>query len=292
MPHTAPTSLPVSGPLAESFAPPAMHPAASERRTGLPVVVASLVIHVGAAWALGWIQVPVHAAVASQAFVEFSVPAAPAAIPEPVVTPEAPPEPLAAPVVHERRMLEPTEVAEAEPTPVAEPAALPPSLEDVFGEEPAAAAPTLVAEGAGAEGFAVDPGQAGGVPGGHGTGTAAAVGGTSSAHEAVAAGPSQADVRRARRAYVRSLEGLLGGRVHYPRAALRDRLEGRVEVCLRVGENGEILGRRVCGSAGAAVLDDAALAAATELSRVPAPPSLAAWSPSDEIHAGIAFVIR
>jgi hypothetical protein len=48
----------------------------------------------------------------------------------------------------------------------------------------------------------------------------------------------------------------------------------------------------VCSSAGHEQLDDAALAAANALGRVPAPPELAAWSASDEIHAGVVFAIR
>lgn len=273
--------------LAEPLAPTA--PLADRRVTSLSVAVASLAIHLGAGWALGWIHVPARAAPADN-FVELHMPleAAPVVEAAPEPEPEVIPEPVA-PVVQPRRVQEVSR-AEAEPEPTPQAAALPPSLEDVFGEEPAAAAPTLTAVGAGTEGFAVDPGQAGGVPGGRGTGTAA--GGTGPAHEAVARGPSEADQRRARRAYVRSLEGLLGGRVHYPRSALRDRVEGRVELCLRIGESGQILGRRVCGSAGAHILDEAALQAAAELSRVPAPPALAAWSATDEIHAGIAFVIQ
>jgi len=262
-------------------------PITERRAASLTVVVASLALHIGAGWALGWIHVPAFAA-PTPTFVDFTLPTE-ATVAEPEPEPEVIPAPVA-PVVQERRIQEVTRVA-AEPEPTPEPAALPPSLEEAFGAEPAAAAPTLVAARGGTEGFAVDPGQAGGVPGGRGTGTAAS--GTSGiANEGVASGPSEADRRRARRAYVRSLEGLLGGRVRYPRAALRDRVEGRVELCLRIGEAGQILGRRICGSAGAHVLDEAALQAATELSRVPAPPALAAWSTTDEIHAGVAFVIQ
>ena len=272
--------------LSHSIAPAI--PVTERRAASLTVAVASLAVHLRAGWALGWIPAPTCAAPMDN-FVELHMPTAPAPVVAPEPEPEVIPDPVV-PVVQERRVQEVARI-EAEPEPIPEPAALPPSLEEAFGEEPAAAAPTLVATTGGTEGFAVDPGQAGGVPGGHGTGTAAS--GTSQpAHEAVAAGPSEADRRRARRAYVRSLEGLLGGRVHYPRSALRDRVEGRVEVCLRIGESGQILGRRICGSAGAHALDEAALQAATELSRVPAPPSLAAWSATDEIHAGVAFVIQ
>lgn len=271
----------------ESIAPAI--PSTERRAASLTVAVASLAIHLGVGWAFGWIPGPSRAEPVDN-FVELYMPTEPVPVvapePEPEMVPEPLANPLANPVVEERRVQEVAHTR-AEPEPTPEPAALPPSLEEAFGEEPAAAAPTLVST-AGTEGFAVDPGQAGG---GHGTGTAAS--GTSQPqHEPVTSGPSEADRRRARRAYVRSLEGLLGGRVHYPRSAIRDRVEGRVEICLRIGEEGQILGRRICGSAGAHILDEAALQAATELSRVPAPPALAAWSVTDEIHAGVAFVIE
>ena len=84
----------------------------------------------------------------------------------------------------------------------------------------------------------------------------------------------------------------MNGRIRYPRALERAGVGGRVELCIRVGDDGRVLGTRVCGSAGHDQLDDAALAAASDLGRVPAPPALAAWSPTDEIHAGIVFAIR
>jgi protein TonB len=174
--------------------------------------------------------------------------------------------------------------------PPPEPSAPPPSVDDVFGEEPAPAAEVLAAQGA-TGGPAMDLGAAGGRAGGRAGGTGEGVG-PGGGTGAGSGGPSDADRRRARRAYVRSLEGLLGGRVRYPRAAARERLEGRAELCLRIGDDGRVLGSRVCSSSGHDLLDDAALTAAQALERVPAPPALAAWAPSDEVHAGIQFRVQ
>lgn len=261
------------------------------------VVSISILFHGAVAWGLG--AIPVEApALTRDSFVSFSIEASTPLAPLPPIVPEAPPPP---PVVEARhtprverpasRETPPASAALAQPTPVEPPAAeAMPSADELFGEP--APAETLVAAGGGDSGFRAEAGTAGGVggPGAHGTrlgGSAeGASGGTS------VTGPSVADRRRARRDYVRSLEGLLRGRVEYPRTAVRNHVEGRVELCLRVGPGGEILAHRVCESAGASVLDEAALAAAARLARVPAPPALAAWSATDEIHTGIAFVLR
>lgn len=253
------------------------------------IVCVSLVTHGAVALVLGALGVlPPPADCHTDSFValEMIAPAAPA--PEP--TPVAQPEPAPEPVVPQPR-LRPERTRAPEPTPEPESVgAAPPSLDEVFGAESAPAAPILTAEGEGG-GPAMGPSATGGIPGeraGGGTGEGVGVGGGAVAP----AGPTDADRRRARRSYVRSLEGLLNGRIRYPRAAARDRLEGRAEICFRIGPDGRVLDTRVCGSTGHGLLDDAALEAAAALHRVPAPPALAAWAPDDEIHAGVVFVIR
>jgi protein TonB len=259
-----------------------------EPRAGLgPVLGASVLAHGLMALALGWLgAVPRPVSIHTDSFVEIEM-AAPAAAPEP--PPEALPEPEPALATPPPR-IRPERPVEPEPTPPPpEPSAAPPSLDDVFGDDPAPPAPILTAEGA-SGGPAMDPGAVGGIPGGRSGGTGEGLGRAGAAQPE--AGPSEADRRRARRGYVRSLEGLLNGRIRYPRAAARDRLEGRAELCFRIGQDGRVLGTRVCSSTGHGILDEAALEAAGALDRVPAPPALAAWAPGDEIHAGVVFVIR
>jgi len=253
----------------------------------LPVVAVSVGVHVLVALALGALGVAPALALRTESFVELSVsvPVEPAALPEPAAPPPEPAAVAPPPTLRERPRPEEAPPPERPP----EPTAAPPSLDEVFGDDPAPPAEVMTAEGAG--GFAIDPGVPGGVPGGRAGGTGEGVGSAGTAAP-VPAGSSEADRRRARRAYVRSLEGLLHGRTRYPRALERAGVGGRVELCIRVGDDGRVLGTRVCGTAGQAQLDEAALSAANELDRVPAPPALAAWSPSDEIHAGIVFAVR
>jgi TonB family protein len=260
-----------------------------------PILGVSVVAHVLVALALGALgPIPVLA-LAEESFVEIQVPplapaAEPAVIPPPAPEPE--PEPVLTPPAPRIRAVEPPR-PEVQPAaaPPPEPTAAPPSLDDVFGEEPAPPAEVMAAQGG--SGPAMDLGAAGGMPGGRTGGTGEGVGrGAGGSGVGGVSGPSDADRRRARRAYVRSLEGMLGGRARYPRALERAGVGGRVELCIRIGNDGRVLGSRVCGSAGHDQLDDAALAAANGLDRVPAPPELAAWSPSDEIHAGVVFAVR
>ncbi len=260
-----------------------------------PVLGLSVLAHVLVAFALGALDpMPVLASL-EPTFVEVEM--APAVAPaEPIAEPEPlppPPEPVTTPAPTLRARPEPTPapVAPTPEPPPPEPSAAPPSVDDVFGAEPAPSAEVMGAMGE-SGGPAMDLGSAGGVPGGRAGGTGEGVGPGGGTGHAVASGPSEADRRRARRAYVRSLEGLLGGRVRYPRAAARDRLEGRAELCLRIGDDGRVLGRRICNSSGHDLLDDAALSAAEALDRVPAPPALAACAPTDEVHAGVQFRIQ
>jgi TonB family protein len=91
---------------------------------------------------------------------------------------------------------------------------------------------------------------------------------------------------------VRSLEDLLRAHTRYPRAAARARLEGRVELALRIGPDGRLIATRVASGSGHDMLDQAALDAAHELSRVPPPPLLAALSDTDEVRVGVVYVVQ
>lgn len=214
--------------------------------------------------------------------------------PEPVVEP-APPEPPP-PVTSVAR--EPRVRAEPipEPEPVVEPpapvaAAVPPSVDDVFGEPPPPAESLTAAAGAGA--FAVPAGEPGGVPGGRAGGRA---GGTLGAGGAAAASASAEtdglERRRARDAYKRLLERFLRERMSYPRAAARERIEGRVELALRIGSDGALLGVRVASSSGHDLLDREAMATARDAGRMPAPPGPCALAASDELRVGVVYRLR
>ncbi|MDQ3033087.1 MAG: energy transducer TonB, partial [Myxococcota bacterium] len=102
-------------------------------------------------------------------------------------------------------------------------------------------------------------------------------------------GPSAEEIRRARRAYADRVRELLGRAARYPTPARRGGIEGRVVIGLRIAEDGRLLAARVTGSCGYSMLDEAALAAANDLSRVPAPPSLVAWRSADELRVPIVF---
>lgn len=257
------------------------------------VLIASLAIH--ALVALALVSLPIETCVSSafeDTWVSFDLsdptpPAPPPAVeePPPPLPAAAPPEPI---VRHER----PTAVEAPEPpapaAPTPEPAALP-SVDDVFGEPPPPAA-SLTGDGPSA--FSVAAGEpggvAGGTPGGHGTSLVSAI----RPAPAVDSGPSEADRRRARRGYVHQVEELVRTHTRYPRAASREGLQGRVELALRIGEDGRILAIRVASTSGHGILDDAALDAAREIGRVPSPPMLAALSSTDEVRVGVVYVVR
>jgi protein TonB len=276
--------------------PAASAPHMAPKSLSLPgLLAASLVVHVGIGAVLS--AIPIASFVAhglEDTWVSFDL--EPLAAPEPLPVVEAPPPTPAVPVEPEVRRVrpEPREEIVPEPEPVVEvtpePIA-PPSIDDVFAEEPAPPAESLMAAGTG--GFAVAPGEpgglAGGIPGGRGTTL------TSSVHPATVpapTGPSDADRRRARRSYVRSLEDLLRAHTRYPRAAARAGLQGRVELALRIGADGRLIATRVAHGSGHDVLDQAALDAARELSRVPSPPLLAALADSDEVRVGVVYVVQ
>jgi protein TonB len=279
---TAPVSLPVS-PLLTTRSLVWRGPVSSGW-----MVAGSLLVHGALAFALGGLGPSEIASGRNPAPVAVRLVAPrPAPAPPPAPPPvDVVPPPAAAPATPTRAARPaPIEPEASAPAPLAPAPALP-SADDIFGEPPPA--PAVMAGGAGAGGPAVSAGT-GSAPGGvlGGTGTTAGSSGPAAAgdeDDALAR-------RRARLAYKRELERLLRDRRAYPRAALRERLEGRVELALRVGADGRVLGVRVAESSGFALLDAAALEAA-HLDRVPAPPLEAALSDRDEIRIPISYVVR
>lgn len=211
----------------------------------------------------------------------------PAPIPEPVIEPEPAPEPVAVREVRRERL----EPAAPEPPAAAVAASTPPPLDEVFAEAPPPL-PTLT--GAGPGSFAVPEGSPEGAAGGRGRTVGAPVTASSvgpSPQEPGPRGPSPDEVRRARRAYADQIRELLGRAARYPVPARRGGIEGRVVVALRIAEDGRLIAARVTSSCGYSMLDEAALAAANDLSRVPAPPALVAWRSADELRVPIVFEI-
>lgn len=216
----------------------------------------------------------------------------PAPLPEPVVE-EVPP-PVAA-VVRERRV----ETPEPEPEPIVEEivpeppiaAAMPPSVDEAFGDPPPPMDSLTATAGAGA--FTVAAGEPDGAPGGRagGTpgGTVGAGGSVVSAGTAVDDGSAR---RRARDAYKRELERFLREHMTYPRAAARERLEGRVELALRIGSDGSLLGVRVSSSSGSDLLDREAMETTRDAGVLPAPPAPCALAASDELRVGMVYRLR
>lgn len=254
-------------------------------------MIASVAIH--ALIALALVALPMQTGVIPEldtSWVSFDLEVAPPApvVPEPEVTPEIPepaPMPLPERVVHRERP-QPTP-----PQPVATPEPeihAPPSLDEAFAEPPPPAA-IMTASGTG--GFAMQQGElggvVGGVPGGHGTSLVSA-----RPSAAPATSTLEADRRRARRGYVHAIEELVRAHTRYPRAASREGLQGRVELALRIGDDGRVLAVRVASTSGHGILDDAALDAAREIARMPAPPLVAALTPTDEVRIGVVYVVR
>jgi protein TonB len=198
---------------------------------------------------------------------------------EPVVSPARPAKPRAPapekPVQAEPPVPAPESVAAPAPEPVPAPAAV---------AEPSATAPAATGtQAVGAVGASGGTGAAGG----QGTGGAA-----TPVRVSGPAGPSDAERLRAQRLYVRSLEDLIRAHTRYPRAAARAGLEGRVVLGLRVAPDGAMVGLRVATSSQHDLLDEAALEAARELGKLPAPPALAGIRSRDEVLVGVVYVVR
>lgn len=218
---------------------------------------------------------------------------------EPVEEPPPPPEPVKQavalpvrpprPAVRERERQAPKP---AEPDPQAEPeqaSAPAPSTPEPAAEP--AVSETLSVDAPEAEpSAAVQAGSAGGGAG-VGVGRAGATAGAG-ASSGQGNGPSEADRRRAQSRYVHALQGLIGAHARYPRAAMRAGLEGRVVLGLRILPDGRLIGVRIAASSGHDLLDEAALEAAREVDRLPAPPALAVLDPKDEVRVGVVYVVR
>jgi protein TonB len=265
----------------------------SPKSLSLPgLLAASIVVHLGVGAVLA--AIPVASFVAQgldQTWVSFDI--EPLPVPEPLPLVQAPPPPVVEPEPEVRRARpEPREEIVPEPTPEITPEPIaPPSIEDVFAEEPAPPAAVLTVDGT--SGVAVPSGEPGGMfggtPGGHGTSLTTSV---RPSTPTAPTGPSVEDRRRARRSYVHSLEALLRSHTRYPRAASREGLEGRVEIGLHIGADGRLIATRVAQGSGHDMLDQAALDAAHELARVPPPPLLAALTDADEVRVGVVYVVH
>ncbi len=215
--------------------------------------------------------------------------------PEPLVEPVPPPEPPPVAAIPREPRVRVEPLPELEP--VAEPpapvaAAVPPSVDDVFGDPPPPAESLTAAAGAGS--FAVPEGEPGGVPGGRAGGRPGGSlgGGGLAATASASAEPDGLERRRARDAYKRLLERFLRERMSYPRAAAREHIEGRVELALRIGSDGALLGVRVASSSGHDLLDREAMATARDAGRMPAPPEPCALAASDELRVGVVYRLR
>lgn len=78
--------------------------------------------------------------------------------------------------------------------------------------------------------------------------------------------------------YIKLVTRALRKELVYPRSASRRRLEGTVRLELTIEADGTVVKRRVVGSSGHDVLDEAALAAAERVTKVPKPPDALDWT--------------
>lgn len=78
--------------------------------------------------------------------------------------------------------------------------------------------------------------------------------------------------------YIKLVTRALRKELVYPRSASRRRLEGTVRLELTIEADGTVVKRRVVGSSGHDVLDEAALAAADRVAKVPKPPDALNWT--------------
>lgn len=259
------------------------------------VLMLSIMGHGLVATALAF--VPHDTSVPEPSSIEFEVsmvmPAEPPAPPEVIEATESPmiapvePEPTRTPRERIARVSAPSVAAPPpEPSSAAPIAPLAPAaIDDVFGAPALLHANTAGASeigragGGGSGGVGVGASRAG--TGGVGSGAGGDVHGPT--------GPSDDEIRRALRAYANRIRDLLDGAAHYPSMAQRSGMQGRVVVGLRIAEDGRLIAARVTSSCGFSMLDEAALAAANDLSRFPAPPTLVTWNTSNELRVPIVF---
>lgn len=282
-------------------------PAAATGTLPTPIVVGvSLALHGVAAVAMAALPAASEIGlrlVEAEIDVEWAAPPEPVPVPEPPREPApAEPEPAPgraqpAPVAARPRSTPPAPAPEVarDPSP-APPAAVPappsidppsvdpPSIDEVFAEP---APPAAVLTG-GPGSFEVPEGVAGGAIHGVSSGRG---GGAVAQSSSVMTGPSIDEVRRARRAYARAIHDILAREARYPVAARAQRLQGRVELALRIGADGRLLEARLLASSGYATLDQAALETARRVSSFPPPPSLVPWNAREEIRTSLVYEV-
>jgi len=86
------------------------------------------------------------------------------------------------------------------------------------------------------------------------------------------------DRRGALRGYLKAITRNVHREYSYPRSAQRARLEGRAVVTITIDAQGNVTGVKLAETSGHSVLDDAALAAARSLMRLPAAPPELHWT--------------
>ncbi len=244
------------------------------------VLGASLVAHAIVLALLAFIPIP-QDIVAEPEPLDFTVvDEAPPPPPEPVVEPPPPPPSTVAAVVPDppRRRVR----HEAPPTPDPEPAPTPIAL--------TATTPT----GSDFTQPGGDPeGMLGGDPAGHGTGLPSGGSEQGATEGAEREGISRAMLRRMLAGYIRdTLSRFLDGRIQYPLAARRERLEGVVVLRIRLARDGRILAVRLSRSSGHQMLDTAALASVQGLGSMPAPPAQIPWDDDRELPLPVNYVLR
>src|SRR6185503_3628262 len=94
-------------------------------------------------------------------------------------------------------------------------------------------------------------------------------------------------------AYIRgTLSQFLDGRIDYPLAARRERMEGVVVLRVRLARDGTILAVRLSRTSGHDMLDDAAMASVRGLASMPAPPRDIPWDDQRELPLPVTYVLQ
>jgi protein TonB len=194
-------------------------------------------------------------------------------------------EPLPEP--HPVEQAPPAEPPPVEPPPTrATPRAVPPPArpaEAAVPDESSVASPEPAPRPAPASAVVSDePATAAGMPtgtggqGGPGTGGSRTAGATSGSSSGSSEGSREIDPRVLAREWMRRVSDSILGRAlrDYPRAALRQHLEGTVTVAISLHASGRVADVAVLQSSGHARLDEAAIAAVQAVGEVPAPPAL------------------
>lgn len=256
--------------------PPAGDPGTN--RTVWAFALASVAVH---ALAVAVVPNPPARATAAMAPVAFEVVAAPApepVPPEPEATPEPEPEP--------KPVARPEPPATPEPPPAPSDAPPPPlGATDLVDETTDAIETDTVASTEGGLAVRARAGEGGGI--------APTRAGRAGDPQGLREAPVEVDLGRLRRAWMIHVQRRLMrlAAQDYPLAARRASMEGTVTLSLDIDPRGQIIGVRVARSSGHGVLDDAAVASADALGRVPAPPEALAWA-TRPVRFPISYRIR